>query len=75
MPSYSEELLQLARRVRNDAVSLAGRDHTPDDFKSLLTRLGSAVEIFFKDHVYLGGHPRWNFVQLIDGLDGLGADL
>jgi hypothetical protein len=73
MVTHSDEILNMASRTCRDAISLAGRDHTPDEFKSLLTRLGSAVEVFLKDHIYLGAHQRWNFERLIDGLEPMGV--
>jgi hypothetical protein len=51
----------LAKKLHTEAVALAGSDHTSDDFKTLLTRLGAAVEVFLKDHVYVGTRNNRNF--------------
>jgi hypothetical protein len=45
-------------RARREAVALAGRDHSPDDYKALRKDVGSAVEVFLKVHVYAGAHTR-----------------
>lgn len=72
MTTHAQELRSLARNIYRDAVALAGSDHTAQEFKDLLIRLGAAVEVFLKEHVY-GGHHRRNFVTLIDGLEALGV--
>ena len=54
MKTHSDEFLALAKRSYNDAIILAGRDHSIEDYKALLTRLGAVVELFLKDHVYEG---------------------
>lgn len=63
MKTFSDEILHAASCASRDAVSLAGQDHSREDYKSLLKRLGSVVEVFLKDHVYVGAHNRWTFQQ------------
>jgi hypothetical protein len=72
MRTHASDILQIAKSANRDAIEYAGRDHSPQDFKNLLIRLGSAVEVFLKDHVYTGLKNRANFADLIDGLEALG---
>jgi hypothetical protein len=71
MKTHAQELLSLVRNVNRDCIAIAGCDHTPNDFKDLLIRLGASVEVFLKDHVHDGANRR-NFVSLIDDLRPLG---
>jgi hypothetical protein len=66
MRTHASDILQIAKSANRDAIEYAGRDHTPQDFKNLLIRLGSAVEVFLKDHVYTGLKNRANFADLIE---------
>jgi hypothetical protein len=71
MRTHSDDIVQMAGQICKNSIVLAGRDHSPNDFRSFLTDLGAAVEVFLKDHVYVGRHRRWTFEQLIDGLEPL----
>lgn len=70
---HSQEILNTANRTHADAVILAGRDHSIEDYKLLLKQLGSAVEIFLKKHVYVGTQNTSTFENLINGLEKLGV--
>jgi hypothetical protein len=73
MATHSDDIIELARRSGRDATILAGRDHSPDEFKLLLTRMGSSLELFFKDHVYVNTRNSLSFERLIDGLEAAGV--
>jgi hypothetical protein len=66
MKTYSDDVIELAKRVTSDATILAGRDHTVEEYKLLLTRLGSGVEVYLKLHVFLGQRNWSSFNDLID---------
>jgi hypothetical protein len=72
MKTHAQEFLSFIRNVNRDCIALAGCDHTPQDFKDLLIRVGASVEVFLKDHMY-GGVNHRNFVSLIDDLETFGV--
>ena len=69
MRTYASDILEIATIANREAIECAGRDHSPQEFKDLLIRLGSAVEVFLKDYAYTGLKNRAKFADLIDGLD------
>ncbi len=72
MKTHAQEFLSFIRNVNWDCIARAGCDHTPQDFKDLLIRVGASVEVFFKDHVYSGVNRR-KFAALIDDLEAFGV--
>lgn len=73
MKTNADEIIYITDKTRREAVALAGRDHSPEDYKAFLKDVGASVEVFLKDHVYAGAHNRWNFQRLINSLEPLGA--
>lgn len=72
MRTYGQVIIDISNQAYLRALSLSGKHHTDKDMMAFIKDVGSEVEIYLKEAVYINQRNRDTFANLIDGLTAQG---